>query len=93
VRPPSWRQLEVEVTPEGVEGLWEGRSLGKVLAAQWVDYTERMLSAAPTLSPPAPYPRDLRPAFNPRGPLGLYVYQSSASFRDVVVEPLNHSDR
>jgi hypothetical protein len=76
-----------------VEGFWEGRSLGKVIAPQWADFTERMLNASRTLSPPAPYPPDLRPAFNPRGALGLYVHHSSASFQDVIIEPLNHSDQ
>jgi hypothetical protein len=92
VRPHPWRRLEVEVTPDGVEGFWEGRSLGKVLTAQWADCTERMLTTSRTLNPPAPYPPDLRPVFNPRGSLGLFVYQSSASFQDVVIEPLNRSE-
>jgi serine/threonine protein kinase len=73
-----WRQLAIEVTPEGLEAFWECKSIGK-LSRDTLLESSMMLE----LRPPAP------PfAFAPEGALGLYVFQGMASFRRVVVEPL-----
>jgi serine/threonine-protein kinase len=84
----AWRQLSLEVTPDGVEGLWEGLSIGKITASRWERDTETYLAA--TQAGPSAFPLGQGLAFTyaPSGGLGLYVYHGSAAFRHVVVEPL-----
>jgi serine/threonine-protein kinase len=84
----AWRQLSLEVSPDGVEGLWEGRSIGKLTASRWERDTAAYLAA--TQAGPSAFPlgQGFAPAYAPSGGLGLYVYHGSAAFRRVVVEPL-----
>jgi hypothetical protein len=84
----SWRPLAVEVTPDGVEGLWEGRSIGKLTASRWEGVTEAYLATTRASLPAVPYVQGLAPVYAPSGGLGLYVDRGSATFRRVVVEPL-----
>ena len=68
--------------------LWEGKAfhLGAGEIARNVD-TE--CDALRALRPAEPLIQELRPRFDPRGGLGLYVLRGAASFRDVRVEPLD----
>src|SRR5262249_54134446 len=61
---------------------------GRPVKVDWVSFTKLQKKAGNLLKKNLP-PADFRPVFDPRGPLGLYVYQASASFRLVVVEPLD----
>ncbi len=82
-----WRELALEVTPEGVRGFWGGEEVGLLTADEVVAPAQGVADHA---HPPyAAFSRGLRPEFVPRGGLGLYVNRGSASFRHVVVEPLD----
>jgi serine/threonine-protein kinase len=77
-----WRRLAVEVTPERVQALWEGKP---IFAGR--GYPTLELSQLPNLpinkgDPVAHF------KFAPRGSLGLFVNRGMASFRNVKVEPL-----
>jgi serine/threonine-protein kinase len=74
----GWRDLAVEVRPSGIRFFWEGRHV-KSLSQAELRQLAKMLAKG--LADPAP-------EFAPRGGMGLYVYTSAASFRNVVLEPL-----
>jgi hypothetical protein len=89
---PRFRPVAVEVTADGVEGFWEGRSIGKFSAALWRERTRGYLARCRLADPDGPYAQGYDPDFLPTGGLGLYVSDSSASFHSVVVEPLPGGD-
>jgi serine/threonine-protein kinase len=76
--PGSWRRLGVLVRPAGITVFWEGKELGS-LTAQGLAESAQLLAGADRTAPIA-WPR--------RAGLGLFAYESSASFRRVVVRPL-----
>lgn len=79
--PGQWNDLALTVTPKGIEIAFAGQN--RVIPA------DRL--AAGTLRPaghcPAPFFE-----LNPRGGLGFSVSHGTASFRNVVVEPLPEND-
>jgi serine/threonine-protein kinase len=84
---PQWRQLAVVVSPDRVVGFWEGRPLGEVSAQEMVRRGQQMLPGAQQQLPGVQLePGDVD--FHPRGGLGVAVLKGSASFRNVVLEPL-----
>jgi serine/threonine-protein kinase len=90
---PPWRTLSVVVTASGVRASWgvPEQAVGELSAAGMVEkLTEARddLRKDPELAPLADA---LSPTFEPRGAVGLYVCRGSASFRDVVLEPLDAS--
>jgi tRNA A-37 threonylcarbamoyl transferase component Bud32 len=84
----EWRELAVEVTPAGVWGFWGGQPMGILTAEEMVDHTTEHLRTEQKLHPSEPFGRGVFPVYAPRGGLGLYVQQGAASFRRVVIEPL-----
>jgi serine/threonine-protein kinase len=84
-----WRALMLEVTPQGVRGFWEGREIGLLAAGDYVAATTTSRDVWRKDPQLAPFVEGFEPVFAPRGSLGLYVLQGSASFRNVVVEPLD----
>jgi serine/threonine-protein kinase len=83
-----WRQLVVEVTPEGVEGFFDGDPVGRLPAARWEGECREAVSGMRATQPTALYLHGPDPSYTPGGGVGLYVHRGSASFRQVVVEPL-----
>jgi serine/threonine-protein kinase len=84
----DWRELMVEVTPEGVKGFWGGRAFGELRGSQLVESLNNYLAWVRKNQPDEPFAYRLDPTYAPRGGLGLYVRNGSASFRNVVIEPL-----
>jgi serine/threonine-protein kinase len=78
-----WRRLMVQVEPGIVRFYWED-----MLHPVKEISTDRLKKVARWAMLPEAGPWRIVPAFAPRGGLGLYVSRSSASFRNVVVEPL-----
>jgi hypothetical protein len=84
----DWRQLEVEVTPEEVRARWEGQPLAP-LTSSWVARSiSRSIASSRRGNPAAAAWLPPLPGYASQGSLGLYVYRGSASFRNIVVEPL-----
>jgi serine/threonine-protein kinase len=87
--PKLWRRFTVEVTADAVRAWWDGQAVGRLDPRQLsreVDVELLKLAAErPDLfasgSPP--------PTLDWRGGVGLYVYRSTASFRNVALEPLD----
>jgi serine/threonine-protein kinase len=77
----TWRQLAVEVTPEKVRAFWEGEAIGEVSGEQLRKVSREILTEP--LDPIDPPAGDA-----PGVALGLYVHRSTATFRSVVIEPL-----
>jgi len=76
-----WHKLAVEVPPERFSYFWEDRLISclprdRIVKAykDWMKWTDLPPEAAPQLAP--------------RGSLGLYIANCTASFRRVLVEPL-----
>jgi serine/threonine-protein kinase len=85
----QWRSLEVTVTPESIQAVWEGKKIvGRVPRKKWRAHLEERLGSLRGQDPSLPP----APDFDPRGPLGLFVFYGSASFRQVIVEPLAEED-
>jgi hypothetical protein len=77
----TWRRLAVEVTPEKVRAFWEGEAIGEVSSEQLRKVSREILTEP--LDPIDPPAGDA-----PGVALGLYVHRSTATFRSVVIEPL-----
>jgi serine/threonine-protein kinase len=84
-----WRPLAVVVTPDGVEAVLDGWPVAALAAARWDKLVRGSVASLRDSFPDQPYAQGLDPAYSPGGGLGLYVERSSASFRRVVVEPLD----
>jgi serine/threonine-protein kinase len=82
-QPTPWRSLAVEVTPEGIQALWEGVPLLKQPqpTAALVQQINRFLPVDPA-DPKVQF------QFQPEGSLGLYVSRGKGSFRNVMVQPM-----
>jgi serine/threonine-protein kinase len=74
-----WRTLELEVSPEGARGSWDGHEIGMIHFAE---------ASAGLRGSFKKRPAGTDFDFNPRGPLGLQVNCGTASFRNVKVKPL-----
>jgi hypothetical protein len=80
-----WHRLAVEVTPEQIRIFWEGERINVVPRNKLEKCVRDVLRDAKAVTA-------FQPVFVPRGALGLYVYRSSASFQDVVIEPLDKNN-
>ncbi len=78
-RPGKWRTLDIEVSPARVHFQWEGTPVGRELNPALVEEKDK------------PILPGLVPHLNLRGGVGLYLYGSFASFRNVRIEPLDRS--
>jgi hypothetical protein len=85
-RPGPWRELAVEVRPEKVAAFWaEEGPVKRIVELP----TPQFLRAVRGFQSRTPGMKGIPIEFEPRTSLGLYVYNSSASFRRVVVTPLD----
>jgi hypothetical protein len=89
-----WRTLTVLVTPERIEARWgaDGERVGDLWSADLRSKTRAALDGLRKSHPADPSLEGVDPACPPRGPLGLYVLNGSASFRNVTVAPLGEAD-
>ena len=78
--PRAWRTLELIVTPDAIRGTWDNLVLGELSRAKLQETAERMLEGNGELDPRTECPTS--------GALGLYVERDAASFRNVVIEPI-----
>jgi serine/threonine-protein kinase len=81
VRGSPWRRLRLEVTAAAVQVQWENEKSYEVPADRMVEQTAQQVADSPWAG--------LHPTLDSEGSLGLYLYRGSASFRNVVVEPLH----
>jgi serine/threonine protein kinase len=79
--PGPWRRLALELTPQGIQILWEGSPINQTT---WEEVRQPVMTARHF----TPKLLDIIPSFDPRAALGLFVHKSSASFRRIFVEPL-----
>jgi hypothetical protein len=79
-----WRFLAVEVTPSEVRIFWENEEVPVERRPRArIDESVRRLLA--TSQPP----EGVALKYDPAGGLGLIVIQASASYRDIVLQPLD----
>ncbi len=85
-----WRKLEVEVTSEVVRAWWgENRQLVGTLTREWTaKHAALSLRDLKNLPAKEYYLNNILSCVAPRGSVGLVVSRGSASFRNVVIEPL-----
>jgi hypothetical protein len=76
--PAPWRDIRVKVTLEGLQAYWAQKLLPDLPRAKFDEILEGFAEELPG---------NLWRAL-PRGGLGLYVKNGSASFRNVIVEPI-----
>jgi serine/threonine-protein kinase len=79
-RESPWRPLAVEVEPDEVRVFWNYQLFAVMPRADIEKCADAALDSDET--------KDLKFRFNPRAALGLYVNLSTASFRNVVLEPI-----
>lgn len=86
--PPRWRWLTLEVSPERIVVAMDGTAVGQMT-------TREIMSRVPEIwghvlrRHPALAGSTVPTRFNSRGGLGLVVIDSVASFKDVVIEPID----
>jgi serine/threonine-protein kinase len=78
-----WRAVGVTAAADGASGAWEGEPFGHIPAARLAGAFASELDRARRLAPAHPPPAAAE--YDPAGGVGLYVEQSSASFREVAV--------
>jgi tRNA A-37 threonylcarbamoyl transferase component Bud32 len=76
-----WRPLAVEVTPHEVRVFWNYQLFAVMSDLDLEKCVNDTLGDGEKAN-------DLNFRFDPRAALGLFVYQSTASFRNVVIEPI-----
>jgi serine/threonine-protein kinase len=85
--PDKWRSLALEVWPEVVRAFWgEGDQavlIGEISCAELQQLGANRIKPRDKQSPKPVF------TFAPQGGLGLFISKGSASFQNVVVEPLN----
>src|SRR5262249_24549473 len=86
-KPGDWRTLRVEVSPARVRVQWEGKVVGELAASDLEKTTRQSLQSFHKSHPENPALAGLIPGFDLQGGVGLGLYESSASFRNVRVEP------
>jgi serine/threonine-protein kinase len=82
----EWRTLTVEVSPDAVRAFWGPRNqpAGVLPVREALENLRKAQAQAPRGNPS----RALQPEFAVRGGVGLLVQQGAASYRNVVIEPL-----
>jgi serine/threonine protein kinase len=83
-----WRTLVLDVSPEGIQGTFDGKLVGTLTKASIVDGIRQAMKQAWPPSLGNVLTAQANQGFQPRGALGLYVEAGAASFRAVTVEPL-----
>jgi serine/threonine-protein kinase len=88
-----WRILNIRVTPERIEARWgDEERVGELLSAELPVKALQQLKLMRKLRPLDHSLDAMDPAVFSRGSLGLSVYNGSASFRNVTIEPLGEAD-
>jgi hypothetical protein len=82
--PQAWRKLAIEVTRTKVRAFWEGELVGEIARADVERITREMAARHD--------PLDLSGRPVPGTALGLFVFNSTAAFRSVVIEPLREEE-
>jgi len=75
----QWRKLTVEVRPDRIECTWGKQRFPAISREKLLEASKMVLGNDP----------GLKPDYRPRGGLGLYVTDGTASFRNVKIAPLN----
>ena len=86
-RPGEWRTVRVEISPSRIRAFWDDRFVGEVIPSHVEKRTRESLRAIHKREPDNLGLEGLVPGLDPQGGLGLYLYESYASFRHVRVEP------
>jgi serine/threonine-protein kinase len=84
-----WHSLTVEVTPAQIRVLFDARPVGDLVPGDMADRISKNLSQLREEQPQFFGAESDPPKLDLRGGLGLYVYRSSASFRNVALEPID----
>jgi hypothetical protein len=86
----DWRPFWIEVTPRGVRAAWGEEPLADLTTKELAAHVQTVLKGKPALDAALPERAGgAKIEFPPRGGLGLLIYNGSASFRNVAIEPLN----
>jgi serine/threonine-protein kinase len=86
----GWRNLSIVVTPDSIHAVWENNEALPVDCPlkEMETETAKSLKELRQDSALQPWADAVRPAFQPRGGVGLFVLRGSAAFRNVTIEPL-----
>jgi serine/threonine-protein kinase len=86
-----WRNLEILVTSDKVQGFWDGAPTGELSIAWLGEEIQKDFTRARALRPDDSFLARMPSELRLRGGLGLYVRHGSACFRNVSITPLNGS--
>ncbi len=84
----DWRTIRIDVSPSRVRITWDNQVGGE----RSPERLEKGFAGLLKAKPDNPALAGLVPALNLQGELGLYLYESSAAFRNVRVEPRTADD-
>jgi hypothetical protein len=88
-----WRSLTILVTPDEIEARWgQSELVGRLLPSKLAAKTNQAIHKMRQTRPLDPSLVPVTLAFSSKGSMGLCVYNSTASFRNVLIEPLSHID-
>ena len=90
----QWRQLTLDVSPEGVRGTWgANEEIGTLPTSEMEKNTRQALYDLQERNAQGASLKGITPEFSPRGGVGILIYRGSASFRNVVIEPTVEKSR
>jgi hypothetical protein len=84
-----WHILTVEVTPENVRAFWDSMLVGNVIPGKMEPAIVKKLKELRASDAGLFGPGSELPNLDWQGGLGLYVHRSTASFRNVALEPID----
>ena len=82
-----WFSLAVRVSPDGILATFDGERI-ELNPEEIADLVEQGLPIVRARHPGDASIQNVRPAFDPRGGLGLFLRSGSAAVRNVTVQPL-----
>lgn len=81
----TWHRLAVVVSADKLSAFYDGRLVTRKERSRVPQHVRYLFNFKPL-------PPDLPPLFQPEGGLGLFVFRASASFRNVILEPLSEQE-
>src|SRR5262249_16486292 len=80
-KPGDWGKVVIDVSPAKIRVVWDRKFVGELDPTKVVENNRNQLEARRRRDPENPMLRDIVPQFELQGGLGLYLFESYASFR------------
>jgi hypothetical protein len=91
-KPGDWRRIRIEVSMKRIRVYWQNLLVGNLNSAEIDNHDRASIVQERKEKPNNPALTGLNPVLNSRGKIGLYLYLSYASFKNVRIKPIPDTD-